>query len=97
MFNSKIIQNSSQKLLKIKTNKEAVDEFIENAYLIELPESIKGYTLCNRTIMIQQLANSSIKDEKDTLIGFTLMTMVHEFGHFVMRFNLKNYYAWFEK
>ena len=97
IFNSKIIQNSSKKLLKIKNNKEVVNEFIENTYVISLPESIKGYTLCNRTVMIQKLEDSSIQDEHDTLFGFTLMTMIHEFAHFGIRFNLKSDYAWFEK
>ena len=97
IFNSAIIKNCSKKQLKIQTNEEVVNEFIENTYLIELPESIQGYTSCNRTIVIQQLANSSIQDDHDTLIGFTLMTMIHEFDHFIMKFNLKSDYAWFEK
>ena len=97
IFNSAIIKNCSKKQLKIQTNEEVGNEFIENAYLIELPESIKGYTLCNRTVMIQRLENSPLQDDQDTLIGFTLMTMIYEFGHFIMRINLKSDYAWFEK
>ena len=97
IFNSKILRNSSKKLLKIKNNKEAVNEFIENTYVVNLPESIRGYTLCNRTVMIQELGDPSIQDEQDTVIGFTLMTMIQEFGHFGIRFNLKSDYAWFEK
>ena len=97
IFNSKILRNSSKKLLKIKNSKEVVNEFIENTYLTSLPESIRGYTLCNRTVMIQELGDPSIQDEQDTVIGFTLMTMIQEFGHFGIRFNLKSDYAWFEK
>ena len=100
IFNSAIIQNCSKTKLKIQTNEEVVNEFIKNTYLTELPESIQGYTLCNRTVMIQELEESSIQDDQDdqdTLIGFILMTMIHEFGQFIMRFNLTSDYAWFEK
>ena len=58
--------------------------------MVNLPESIKGYILCNRTAVIQKLEDSSLQDEKDTVIGFTLMTMIHEFGHFGIKFNLKS-------
>ena len=46
--------------------------------------------------MIQDLGDTSIQDEQDTVIGFALMTMIHEFGHFGIRFNLISDCAWFE-
>jgi hypothetical protein len=33
----------------------------------------------------------------NTILGFTLMTMHHEFGHFTQRFDLHKFYQWFEK
>ena len=97
IFNSKIIKHSSKKLLKISIDKNGINEFIENTYVISLPEGVQGYTLCNRTVMINLLTDSPISDKRDTIIGFTLMTMIHEFGHFASRFNLKSDYEWFEK
>ena len=96
IFSSKIIQVCST--LSKRILKRAVKEFIDNTYLASLPESVTGITLCNRVVVIRRISNVP-KDYEDenTIIGVTLMTMLHELGHFLQRIHLTNYYAWFEK
>ena len=96
IMNSEIIR-ACLKVSK-KTLKAVVKEFINNTYLVDLPESIIGLTLCNRIVVIKELSfmNSDFENE-NTIIGLILMTMLHELGYFMQRFDLTNYYAWFEK
>ena len=71
-----------------------VDEFLANTYLIKMPGTLEGITLCNRIVMIN-LLSSNFNDyhNKNTVIGYTLMKMIHEFVHFINRFFLKRDYS----
>ena len=94
IFNSRIVRKATE----YDSLDAIVDEFIDNTYLVNLPNTIKGYTLCNRIVMIKKLS-SMAKDYKgiNTRVTFTLLTMLHEFGHFLQRFELRSDYLWFEK
>ena len=93
IFNSKIIQKASE----CEHLDRIVDEFIDNTYLLDLPATINGYTLCNRVVMIRKLSNIACDYQGiNTIVTFTLLTMIHEFGHFLQRFKLKTDYSWFE-
>ena len=94
IFNSRIVRKATE----YESLEAIVDEYIDNTYLANLPDTIKGYTLCNRIVMIKKLS-SMAKDYKgiNTRVTFTLLTMLHEFGHFLQRFELRSDYLWFEK
>ena len=74
-----------------------MDVFIDNTYLVDLPTTINGYTLCNRVVMIKKLSNIVCDYQGiNTIVTFTLLTMLREFRHFLQRFRLKDDYSWFE-
>ena len=96
IFNSEIIKTASG--LGDNKLQSIADEFLANTYLIEMPETLEGITLCNRIVMINLLSSDSLEYENaNTIVGYTIMTMIHEFGHFINRFSLKSDYAWLEK
>jgi hypothetical protein len=97
ILSSKIVEENLA--LAISTDfKAIVKEFIDQTYLTKLPTSIQGLTLCNRTVMINCFSfKVNCYKELNVKVGFTLMTMLHEFGHFIQRFNLDKFYQWFEK
>ena len=96
IFNSEIIKTASG-LDDIKLQ-SVVDEFLANTYLVDMPETLEGITLSNRTVMINLLSSSPHDyNNANTIVGYTLMTMIYEFGHFINRFSLKSDYSWLEK
>ena len=77
---------------------DAIIEFINYTYLFELPGSINGITLCNRTVIINMFSEEEKNYEEENVnVGFTLMTMLHELGHYLLRFKLDTDFKWFEK
>ena len=79
-----------------KKFKKMIKEFIENLFIITM-QSIKGLTLCNRKILIKGFSNNAIDYNKNKAYwGFTLMTAIHELGHFSQRFHLAKDKEWFE-
>ena len=93
IFNSRILQKAS----KCEHLDRIVDVFIDNTYLVDLPATINGYTLCNRVVMIKKLSNIVYDYQgMNTIVTFTLLTMLREFRHFLQRFRLKDDYSWFE-
>ena len=75
--------------------REAVLEFVPNIYLTILPESIQGFTLFSRYVVIKK----KCKDLKDfenepALRGYTLMTILHEYAHFAQRVLLTSNIQW---
>ena len=96
IFNSELIKTASG-LGAIKLQ-SVVDEFLANTHLISIPETLEGITLCYRIVIIKLLSSTSLDYENAiTIIGYTLMTMIHELGHFINRFSLKSDYSWLEK
>ena len=96
IFNSEIIKTASG-LDAIKLQ-SVVDEFLANTYMIKMPETLEGITLCNRIVIIKLLSSISTDYENaNTIVGYTIMTMIHELGHFINRFSLKSDYSWLEK
>ena len=94
IMNSKIIQACSG--LSKRTLRAVVKEFINNTYLVYLPKPIIGMILYNRIVVIKELSSAlSDYESENTIIGFTLMAMLYELGHFLQRFNFTSY-AWFE-
>lgn len=73
-----------------------VNEFICSIHLINLPQSIQGLTLCNRKVVVKSLGNIGDYNNSPVLWGFTIMTAIHEFGHFSQRFTKTNDAEWFE-
>ena len=73
-----------------------VNEFICSIHLINLPQSIQGLTLCNRKVVVKSLGNIGDYKNSPVFWGFTIMTAIHEFGHFSQRFTKTNDAEWFE-
>ena len=73
-----------------------VNEFVSNICLMNLPLSIKGLTLCNRNVVIKILGDLEKYNSEPVFWGFTIMTAIHEFGHFAQMFNKKNDADWFQ-
>ena len=93
IFTSKIVRKASS----CEDLDLIVEEFIDNTYLADIPKTIRGYTLCNRVIMIKKLSDTPFDYERrNTIVAYTLMTMLQEFGNFLRRFELKTDYSWFE-
>ena len=93
ILSSAIIQKCSG--LDIKELTVLVNEFIANAYLVDLPGSIHSVTLCSKLVAIERLPEDY---QKTTIvIGVTIMRMLRELGNFLQKYKLPSYYAWFEK
>ena len=96
IFLSNIIGKTIKKYKHIYN--EAITEFINYTYLFELPNSINGITLCNRTVIINKFSEEKKNYEEENVnVGFTLMTMLHELGEYLVRFKLNTDFKWFEK
>ena len=65
-----------------------VNEYVSKIYLTILPDSIQGLTLFNRCVAIKKKCNALEFEQEPVLRGFTLMTALHEYGHFAQRFYL---------
>ena len=96
IFTSPRIQKATK--LNKEELKTTICEFIEKTFVMRLPHTINGITLCNRTVLINKVSNSDQEEysEISTVLGFVFMTMLHELGHFKFRKNLKSDAEWFE-
>ena len=74
--------------------KSGVNEYVSKIYLTSLPDSIQGLTLFNRCVVIKKKCNALEFEQEPVLRGFTLMTALHEYGHFAQRFYLTSDIQW---
>ena len=91
---SKILQN---KLVttQIKINIEyqtAKAKFLSNIYLISFPSSIQGITVFNGYVVIEEKSYDGAHFRIEPVHrGFTLLTALHLFGHFMQRILMKTH------
>ena len=94
---SKILQN---KLVttQIKINIEyqtAKAKFLSNIYLISFPSSIQGITVFNGYVVIEEKSYDGAHFRIEPVHrGFTLLTALHEFGHFAQRIRMNTHMQW---
>ena len=94
----KILQSS---LIRSKCNIQnydrIVEEYVSNIYLVSLCQSLQGITLCNRKIILKQLYKHPADYSRDYCHwGLTIMTALHEFGHYIGRYTMINSFDWIE-
>ena len=78
-------------------SEQIIQEFISKIYLVSFPASLQGLTLLNSYIAIKRKSNSPEQLKTEPVYkGFTLMTILHEFGHFLQRFNLNTSMKWLD-
>ena len=74
-----------------------VEEYVSNIYLVSLCQSLQGITLCNRKIILKQLYKHPADYSRDYCHwGLTIMTALHEFGHYIGRYTMINSFDWIE-
>jgi hypothetical protein len=82
------------KLPDMSNNYEAmIEEVLSRVFVMKMPVSLSGLTLCNRSIIIKKHGDSI---EDFLCWGLTLVTVLHELGHFAQRFYLVSDKMWLE-
>ena len=72
-----------------------IPEFVSNIYITILPDSIQGFTLFSRYIVIKKrFSDASHFNSEPALRGYTLMTVLHEYAHFTQRVTLASNLQW---
>ena len=83
---------------QIKINIEyqtAVANFLSNIYLISFPSSLQGITVFNGYVVIKKQSHGKNEFRIEPVHrGFTLLTILHEFGHFVQRISMNTNMQW---
>ena len=70
---------------------KVVEEFVSNIYLTRLPESIQGLSIFRRYVVIKNKCKTSIAFEDEPVLrSYTLMTALHEYGHFAQTVHLNS-------
>ena len=78
-------------------NDKLIEEFVSKIYLVPFPPSIQGLTLFNSYITIKERAKTNaILNNEPIYQGYTLLTAIHEFGHFLQRVNLNTSLKWLD-
>ena len=82
--------------IKRKINyQEAVKKFVSNIYLIYLHSSLQGMILFIGYVVINQKSFDRSKFAIEPVHrGYTLLTALHEFGHFARQINLNTSLQW---
>ena len=78
-------------------NDKAIQDFASKVYLVTFPPSLQGLTLFNGYIAIKRRSppNPSVITGS-VYKGFTLLTALHEYGHFMQRLNLNTSMKWLD-
>ena len=73
----------------------AVTKFLSNIYLTSLPNSLQGMTVFNGYVVIKKQSSGKTKFTIEPVHrGFTLLTILHEFGHFAQRISMTTHMQW---
>ena len=91
LFQSALVK---AKIENVIINEQIIEEFISKIYLVPFPASLQGLTLFNSYIAIKRKADAEKLKNEPIYQGFTLMTILHEFGHFMQRIHLNTNMQW---
>ena len=73
----------------------AVPKFLSNIYLTQFPSSLQGITVFNGYVVIKSLSFNDVEFANEPVHrGFTLLTALHEFGHFAQRIRMNTHMQW---
>ena len=69
--------------------------YISNIYLVRLPKSLQGITLLNGYVVIKQISDNPAQFAIELVHrGYTLLTSLHEFLHFIQLISLNTNMKW---
>ena len=92
ILSTQIVQDEIENMT---TYSQMIEEYISNIYLLKFPETLQGITLFNGSVIIK-IHSGSQRELSNSIAyqGFIIMTALHEFGHFAIRYDLNSEMEW---
>ena len=92
ILQTKLVSTQIKRKIDYQT---AVTKFLSNIYLTTLPSSLEGIAVFNGYVVIEEKSYDGAHFRIEPVHrGFTLLTALHEFGHFMQKIRMNTNMQW---